>query len=245
MMPFSSRMNESLPTIARAIVRAVDDPEKHGRIRVEYPWYNGTSSQLPSEWARVCLPYASNGSGMWMIPEVGDEVVVFFEHGDLEFPIVLGSLYSSRQLPPKSERSADGTKDIRFLKTRSGHVLCFDDSEEGGILVKDRDGRKLEIDSKGKKVVLSDAKANRISIEEKGITVETAGGAKLKMQEDKISIDAGGTIELGEGAAMSVVLGQSFQTLFNSHVHGTAWGPSSPPMAPMTPDMISRKVKVL
>jgi len=261
-----SKMNGSVPLLARAVVRAADDPDKQGRVKVEYPWYNGASGQMPSEWARLCLPYASKENGMWMIPEAGDEVIVFFENGNIDSPIVMGSLYSSRNPPPASGKSgdhnSDGKNDLRFIKTKSGHLLCFDDSGEGGITLQDRDARKLEISSKEKKLTLTDEQNNHIVIEPSGVTVKTKGGSQIVVQDDgitikskgggevsvkdaTISINAAAKIELGQGAAMSLIKGELFQSLFNSHVHGTAWGPSTPPMMPMTPAMLSMKVKTV
>lgn len=261
-----NNMNGSVPLLARAVVRAVDDPDMQGRIKVEYPWYNGASGQMPSEWARLCLPYASKEAGMWMIPEVGDEVIVFFENGNIDSPIVMGSLFSSRNQPPTSgkagDKNSDGKNNLRFIKTKSGHMLCFDDSNEGGITLQDRDNRKLEISSKDKKLTLTDEQSNSIVIENSGITVKTKGGSQIEVQDSgitikskgggevsvkdaTISINAASKIELGQGAAMSLIKGETFQALFNSHVHMTAWGPSSPPMVPMTPAMLSMKVKTV
>jgi len=261
-----SKMNGSVPLLARAVVRAMDDPDKQGRIKVEYPWYNGASGQMPSEWARLCLPYASKQAGMWMLPEVGDEVIVFFENGNIDSPIVMGSLFSSRNTPPESgkagDHNSDGKNNLRFIKTKSGHLLCFDDSEDGGITVQDRDKRKFEINSKEKSLTLTDEQNNQIVIDPKGVIVKSKGGSQVEVKDDgitikskgggevsvkdsTISINAAAKIELGQGAAMSLVKGEAFQALFNSHIHGTAWGPSTPPMVPMTPAVLSMKVKTV
>ena len=191
-----SKMNSSVPLLARAIVRAMNDSEKLGRIKVEYPWYNGTSGQTPSEWARLCLPYASKESGLWMLPEVGDEVVIFFENGNIDSPIVMGSLFGERNPAPKSGKTgdlnSDGKNNLRFIKTKSGHLLCFDDSDEGGITVQDRDKRKFEINSKEKSLTLTDEQNNQIVIDPNGVTVKSKGGSQVEVQDSGITIKSKG-----------------------------------------------------
>ena len=83
-------------SLARGVVVDVRDPEAAGRIKVKFPW-------LPSEdpvWARVSLPIGGNRRpAMWSLPEVGEEVVVGFDQGDVRSPIVLGSFWNGERLP--------------------------------------------------------------------------------------------------------------------------------------------------
>lgn len=83
--------------LARAVVVDLQDPSAAGRIKVKFPL-------LPrdvEEWAHVSLPLGGNRTGLWALPEIGDEVIVGFEHGDVRPPIVLGSLWNG-QRPPTS-----------------------------------------------------------------------------------------------------------------------------------------------
>ncbi len=83
--------------LVRAVVVDARDPDSAGRIKVKFPW-------LPREvetWARVSLPLGGNRTGLWALPEVGDEVIVGFEHGDARSPIVIGSLWNGDR-PPTS-----------------------------------------------------------------------------------------------------------------------------------------------
>ncbi len=222
---------QAVPVIARAIVRANNDPDKLGRIRVEYPWFGSETANLPSEWARVCFPYASSESGSWMIPEINDEVIVMFENGNLDTPIVLGTLYSGKNRPPKSGRGGDLNDDnknnLKFFRTRTGHTLCFDDSDSNaGIVLKDRDNRRIEIFTKEKKIEISDPGGSRITLDESGITIQNAQ-----------------KINLGEGASHALIHGDTFQQLFNAHTHPIPSGNTGPTSQPMTPAMLSIKVK--
>ncbi len=139
---------------SRALVTDNKDPDKLGRVKVVYPHFSGDAAQLPSEWARVCQPYASKGNGSWFLPDVGDEVLVLFQGENLEHPIVMGTFYSSKNQPPTSGRPGDlnddGKNSIKFFRSRAGNLLVFDDtSGKEGITVKDSQGAELRLE-KGK-----------------------------------------------------------------------------------------------
>ncbi len=239
----------------RAIVRENADPEKLGRIQVEYPWFQGDSSERPSEWVEVCLPYASQNAGFWFLPEKGDEVLVYLENGSLDHPIILGALYSKKHPTPKTGKSGDGNandkNDLKAIVTRSGHTLCFDDSSgDRGIVVQDKEGRHFEIQSEKDTITFGDAAGNEIRIAESVITVKNnAGdqivmdGGEVRIQSKTVKIEAANTVELGTGAGEALIKGQSFMSLFNTHTHIAPLGPTSPPMVPMTPGQLSMKVK--
>lgn len=257
------------PGLARAIVRANDDPDSLGRVRVEYPAFHGESGQTPSEWARLCLPYASAEHGFWSLPEVGDEVLVVFENGNLDQPIILGSLYSKKNKPPGAGRPGDKNADkkntVTFVKTRTGHVLCFDDTDgKGMVVVKDRDGRKVELDGEkktltvsdgaghqlvldgqGKKVTLSDAGGNQVLLEDSAVTIKQKSGDTIKLKGGEVVIESSAKISLGEGAAHALIHGDTFMQLFNAHTHMVGPAGSTPPLSPMTPAMMSMKVKTV
>lgn len=133
----------------RAIVTANQDPEKQGRIQVRYPGRNSGSREIPTEWARLCSPYASKDSGAWFLPEVGDEVLVVIEGGRITEPLVIGSLHGPKNPPPKSDLSgdlnSDGKNQLRFIKTKSGNLLAFDDAKDA-IQLKETSGAQLKVE---------------------------------------------------------------------------------------------------
>ena len=73
------------------VVTNTDDPEDVGRVKVKFPWL---SEDVESNWCRVLGIGAGNKAGFYVMPEVGDEVVVSFEHGSISFPVVLGGLWN-------------------------------------------------------------------------------------------------------------------------------------------------------
>ncbi|MBD3217389.1 MAG: phage tail protein [candidate division Zixibacteria bacterium] len=118
------------------VVTNIDDPQAVGRVRVSFPWL---SDEDESHWARVTQVMAGSDRGAWIIPEVGDEVLCAFEHGDIRHPYVIGSLYNGQDGPP-SENGHSSENNLRMFKSKSGHILKFDDtsgSEEIKIIAKD------------------------------------------------------------------------------------------------------------
>lgn len=82
--------------LARALVVEVRDPEAAGRIKIKFPWL----LREVETWAHISLPLGGNRTGLWALPEIGDQVIVGFEHGDVRSPIIIGSLWDGT--PPPS-----------------------------------------------------------------------------------------------------------------------------------------------
>ena len=76
------------------IVTNNKDPDKLGRVRVKFPTL---ADDLEGWWARVLSLNAGKQRGLLMMPQVGDEVVVGFEHGDPPRPFVVGSLWNGKE----------------------------------------------------------------------------------------------------------------------------------------------------
>lgn len=129
-----------------ATVTHLDDPGGQGRVRLSYPWLHEDSE---STWARVVSPMAGPDRGMVFRPEVGDEVLVAFEHGDMRRPYVLGALWNGQDAMPE-DRGADADNDVRLIKSRSGHLIVFDDTDGSErITITDQSGNKVELHGDG------------------------------------------------------------------------------------------------
>lgn len=123
----------------------VDSEGRLGRVRVSYPWLSDT---IQSGWARCTTLMSGADKGTYFLPEIGDEVLVAFEHGDPSSLIILGSLWNGKALPPA--QNADGQNNLRLIKTRSGHTLTFDDTKEKEkILIRDKGGSQITLASDG------------------------------------------------------------------------------------------------
>ena len=146
-----------------AIVTNTKDPDGIGRVKVVYAW---NKDHGESYWARVMSFYAGDDRGAFFLPEVDDEVLVIFEQGNMESPIIIGSLWSSKAKPP--ETNGDGKNNIKKIKTRSGHEIIFDDSESGAKLeIKSKSGHEISLDDTagGEKVSIQDKSGNSIEID--------------------------------------------------------------------------------
>ena len=73
------------------------DPNKSGRVKIKYPV---VSNDDASFWAPIVMQGAGKNRGWFFIPEKDDEVLVMFEHGDLNRPLVIGALWNGKDKPP-------------------------------------------------------------------------------------------------------------------------------------------------
>lgn len=126
------------------IVTSNHDPENQGRIKLVFPWM---ADAVESHWARVATLYAGDDRGWYFMPEVGDEVLVAFEHGDLNHPFVIGSLWNGQDPLPEPGHP-DGENNHKVIETRSGHKLTWDDTPgaEKISLVDSSTNNRLTID---------------------------------------------------------------------------------------------------
>ena len=169
------------------VVTNNEDPAELGRVKVKFPWL---SDEAESSWARVAMPIAGNGRGLFSLPEVEDEVLVAFEQGDPRFPYVVGSLWNGQDKPP----AKDGLSYV--LKSKSGHTITLDDKE---------DAEKIKIiDKSEKNSIVIDTAKNTITItSDKDITLSASKGT-IKLDAQKVEIKSSADIAIEAGAGMEV-----------------------------------------
>jgi type VI secretion system secreted protein VgrG len=85
--------------------------DKYGRVKVQFHWdREGKNNANSSCWIRVSQVWAGKGWGAFFWPRIGHEVVVMFEEGDPDQPIVTGSVYNADNMPwfklPKNKELA-------------------------------------------------------------------------------------------------------------------------------------------
>jgi type VI secretion system secreted protein VgrG len=74
--------------------------DKYGRVKVQFHWdREGKNDADSSCWLRVAQVWAGNGWGAFFWPRVGHEVVVVFEEGDPDQPVIIGSVYNAQNMP--------------------------------------------------------------------------------------------------------------------------------------------------
>ncbi len=182
-------------------VTDVDDPESMFRVKVSFPWL---SDDYESWWARVAQPGAGNGRGLAWLPEVGDEVLVAFGHGDVRAPYVIGSLYNGVDAPPLSGQlidTASGQVVRRACVSRTGHrlVLCDDDSSPQVLLATGDDSLTVTLDASGTAITIDSAGSVTIS-----------GSSQVQITSDgDVSIQASGSLSLSGQAGVTIDGGPS------------------------------------
>ncbi len=162
------------------VVGIVDDNKdaQMGKIKVKFP---GLSDKQIVHQARIATLMAGNDRGTFFLPEKKDEVLVAFEEGNMSRPYIIGSLWNGKDVPP--DTNDNGDNNLRFIKSRSGHTLCFDDTGKN---------EKIEIFDKDKKNIITiDTANNTITIKstEKDINIEASKGT-IKLDAKKIIISS-------------------------------------------------------
>lgn len=174
------------------VVTNIEDPDDLGRVRVKFPWF---SEEDESEWARVATLMAGKERGSVFLPEVDDEVLVAFEHGDMRRPFVIGALWNGVDgLPP--EFTNDGKNNVRFIKSRSGHLIKLDDTEGS---------EKIEIiDKAGTNLLVIDTAENTITITaDKDITLNAPQG-KISLNAQDVEIVSSAATKVEAGSDMNL-----------------------------------------
>lgn len=184
--------------VVPAVVTDVNDPEKRCRVKVRFPWLSDTYA---TDWARTVQPSAGRQRGGLFLPEVGDEVLVAFEQGDIRRPYVIGGLYNGVDTPQLGAGVVDGAGQVsrRAFVSKKGHELSFcDDPARNGIALTsaskslevflDEGGTEIKVTSNGTVTIKGTSK----------VTVESSGSMELKAGAG-ITIDGGPSVEVRGG----------------------------------------------
>ncbi|MGE8341820.1 MAG: type VI secretion system Vgr family protein [Flavobacterium sp.] len=162
-----------------AIVIDNNDPEKMGRIKVDFFW-NGWTSK--SDWMRVVQPYSGSGKGLYFRPEIGEEVQVSFEAGNAERPYVSGTYYNGKEMPD----FFDAENRIKGWKLPFGQLFKF--IEKVGIWLSDPSGNELHMNEETKSINVTSPET--VTIRAKNIVFEASESITVKTGTD-IDMSAG------------------------------------------------------
>lgn len=186
--------------VVLGVVTNNKDPDKLGRVKVKIPRLSGEDE---SNWARVASFMAGKERGAFFLPEVDDEVLLAFEHGDITMPYVIGSLWNGVDKP--FETNEDGKNDKRVLKSRSGNLIRLDDkSGEEKIEIIDKSGKNLiAFDTKNNKITISSDKDIELSAKNGKVTID-AKEVEIKSGTGKTSIDAG-EVQIKSGTGKTAI----------------------------------------
>ena len=168
------------------------DKDMPGRVCVTIPVRDKEANEL--KWARVAMPSHGKKWGMYFQPEIGDQVLLAFEQGNIEKPYVIGCV-------PKDsnnflKKAFDQDNQYKKITTKNGNSVIFEDNSEGEG-TKDKitihtaeESHSILLDNEHNKIVIKD-KENKNFIE-----MKTQNG-NIKIQaETKLEIQVGDNIKL-------------------------------------------------
>ena len=176
--------------VMTGIVAKNYDKDMPGRICVTIPVRDDGANEL--KWARMVMPSSGKSWGHYFLPEVGDQVLLVFDQGNIEKPYVIGCV-------PKDNnnflvKSVDENNQYKKIITKNGNSIIFEDNKEGNG---EKDKIEIVTAKQGHSIMLDNEK-NQISIKDKDgnnqILLKTeAGHMQIKAQK-KLVINVGDNI---------------------------------------------------
>ena len=172
-----------------ALVSDVKDPDKQGRVKLTLPWSADSGGDRYEAWARLATLMGGNNRGSWFIPDVGDEVLVMFEAGDVRRPYVIGALWNGSDSPPASMDGA-GSNFKKVIRSRNGVQITLDDQDgQESFIVETPGGQKMTLKDGPGSVEIVDSNGNSIKLESAGITLTAS--AKVTVNASQVAVSAG------------------------------------------------------
>ena len=188
----------ALPELAT--VKENNDDKGQGRVKVAFDWQkNGKTTN----WIRVQTPNAGvsgavpKNRGWVFVPEVGDQVMVSYEHGNPDRPYVTGSVFHSG-----SGKGGDKDNKVKSIITRSGNAIVVDD-ETGSIVITDQTGKQL--------IMLDGTDAITV-MAKKSITLTNEAESVIVMDDKSIGLQAD-TIALEGRKSVTLLSGNECMVL--------------------------------
>jgi uncharacterized protein involved in type VI secretion and phage assembly len=153
------------PALVTKLVDEDHGDHKYGRVEVSFPTLGHAGEQVTA-WATLCSPYADDGQGLEVLPEVGSQVVVAFEAGNPTRPYILGAAWNGKAALPTAPEKANN---IRVLKSRATSKLEFDDTKGAAkVTLESGGGHKVMLDDGGQTVTVQHSGGTLIRIEASG-----------------------------------------------------------------------------
>ncbi|MBK1699382.1 phage baseplate assembly protein V [Thiococcus pfennigii] len=190
------------------------DPVTQARVRVRIPAIDCLDL---SYWARLCVSMAGPGHGAYCVPNIGDQVLLAFENGNVNSPYVLGSLFNARSFPPL----ASPLPQIRAERTITGNQVVFTEApptvtiQNGptlpGIVPAPPSPigphQTITLNNAGVQIIgstLTQQSGGAMETQAGGRIGIGAGGAVSVYAGAAVTIDGGGVVTISAGGAMSI-----------------------------------------
>lgn len=191
-MPPEASCPEPYCETQSALVTDNHDDKGLGRVRVKFHWMEGNEK---SPWLRVTTPHAGEGKGIFLMPEVGEEVIVGFEGDCPTKPYVIGSVYHGKAKCTFS----NGGNDVKAFQSKSGNKLVLNDKDKS-VMIEDAEGNKVVIDGKGN-IDISSSESIKLTCGDsifemkKDGTISISGKKAVEFQSDSLIKAEAKTIE--------------------------------------------------
>lgn len=205
-----------------AEVVSVEDPDSLARVQVRLLSADGVTDQDGPIWARVAAPFAGNNRGAYMLPDVGDEVLVTFVLGDPRLPVVIGGLWSAAAAPP-DQVGSQVDRWVTVGKAGTRIAIIEQSASEATIRLETPGGVSAELTDAGGGTLTIECAGTTVTIDSQGVSIETP--ASLKVQASKIDMSAGMvSVDAGMARFSGVVKCEALQA---TTVIGTTYTPGA------------------
>jgi uncharacterized protein involved in type VI secretion and phage assembly len=166
----------------------VADPHNLGRVRVRYYWPVREPADAETGWVRVSTPYSGNGKGQLFVPEVGSQVLVGYEQGQAEFPVVLGNLFHPQN--PQQAKYTTPQNHLKGMQTAGGNKFVMNEiAGAQTILISNSNNKNTAI-------LLNFKEDGSVDIKTNGPINLTAGADITLASKKSIVLQAGEDISL-------------------------------------------------
>jgi uncharacterized protein involved in type VI secretion and phage assembly len=217
---------EALNSAYLAQIVSVQDPINLARVQVRMLSFDGAPQPDGPIWARVALPFAGDKRGAFMLPDVGDEVLVTFVNGDARFPIVVGGLWNGSTAIPETLGAAGDRVDRWTITGKAGTRIAIVEEALGQPTISfSTPGNvtgKISDDSGGT-IELALPEGTTVKLDSSGVSIQTGG--KVQIQGSELDITAG---QVSVNSAMSTFSGVvQCDVLQATTVIGTTYTPGA------------------
>ena len=166
----------------------LNDPDNRSRVKVRILNFDGVTDHDGPIWARVACAFAGDNRGAFLLPDVGDEVLVMFVNGDPRGPIVVGGLWNSNNSPP--ETISGGQNRRKVIRSKNGVKLTLDDQDgQEQFIVETPGSQKITLKDGPGSIVIEDSNGNSVKLESAGVTVTAS--AKTTVNASTVEVSAG------------------------------------------------------
>jgi uncharacterized protein involved in type VI secretion and phage assembly len=174
-------------------VKSVKDPENRNRVQVRIFNTDGVADQDAPVWARVAVPFAGGNRGAFLIPNVGDEVVLVFLSADPRFPIVIGSLWNGHDTPPETLGGSGEAVDRWTITGKAGTRIAIVEESSSSATIKFSTPGGLTgtmTDGSGGSIEFADSSQTSVKIDSSGVTINAPTGKVQVTAASEVDVTA-------------------------------------------------------